>query len=429
MITDSTTDTPKRAGEFDPDFNGGQILLLPGTDAVDVAIDSEDRIYIVGGTGLFGEGEYILSALNHDGTNREDFNGGEPVRNSFMPGAWSLGEQVAVLPDGKILILGIVELSNSTFGFALARYLPNGTLDLSYGVNGHVVPVFDFGDVFIAKSDPEVDGNESTYLYTSKRSLFLYEGRTYIGGFALTVGARKGVTLLMCLDEDGNLVREFGNGGSAVIEHPEHQLQAPSMLVTNDFIYLAGFVQARQKNYSAWVRVRLDGRLDTLFGKGGFIFEIGANYVGWGNFRAAALKGDQKLLGAGTAIDARVTYHGMMDSIDQDGGRDAGFNDGEPVVTVIGLQSGWFDCAVQPDGRIVTCGHSGADGENMLVARYLPDGRLDTSFGDNKGWIQFRMKEEVDPPALALQSNNDIVVTGRYFDRPNTIPFVFRLKG
>ena len=429
MKTKPTTATPTRAGEFDPEFNGGEILFLPGADAVDVAIDSQDRIYIVGGTALWTNGEYIISALNHDGTNREDFNGGEPVRNSFMPGAMSLGEQVAVLPDGKVLILGAVELSNAKFGFALARYLPNGKLDLSYGVNGHAVPVFDFGDVVIAKSDPNVGGNEPTYLDTGKYYLFLYAGRTYLSGFALTVGARKGVTLLMCLDEDGNLVQTFGNGGGAVIEHPEHHVNARSMLVVNDHIYLAGYVQARQRNYSAWARVRLDGRLDTRFGKGGFIFEMGANYVGEGNFRAVALKGDQKLLGVGTALDTRVTYHGMLESIDQDGGRDVGFNGGEPVVTVIGPESGWYDCAVQPDGRIVTCGHTGADGENMLVARYLPDGRLDTSFGDNEGWTQFRLKDKVYQPALALDSNDDIVVTGRYFDDRNSIPFAFRLKG
>ncbi|MBC3366369.1 hypothetical protein [Pseudomonas sp. SWRI154] len=421
------TATPTRAGEFDPEFNGGQILFLPGTDAVDVAIDSEDRIYIVGGTALWVNGEYIISALNPDGTNRADFNGGEPVRNSFMPGAWCLGTQVAVLPDGKILILGPVELSNAKFGFALARYLPNGALDLSYGVNGHAVPVFDFGDAVIARNDPVVGGNEAKYLYTGTYCLFLYGGRTYISGFALR--ARKGVTLLMCLDEDGNLVQTFGNGGGAVIEHPEHHLNARSMLVVNDAIYLAGYVQARQGNYSAWARVRLDGRLDTRFGKGGFIFEIGAGHGGGVNFKAIALKGDQKILGVGTALDIRMTYQGMLESIDQDGGNDVGFNDGAPVVTSIGPESDWFDCAVQPDGRIVTCGYTGADRENMLVARYLPDGRLDTSFGDNEGWIQFRMKDEVYQPALALHSNGDIVVTGRYFDDRSSIPFAFRLKG
>lgn len=426
MKNKPTTATPTRAGEFDPEFNGGQILL-PGTDAIDVAIDSEDRIYIVGGTTLWTNGEYIISALNHDGTNREDFNGGEPVRNSFMPGAFSLGEQIAVLPDGKILILGAVDLGGSKRGFALARYLPNGTLDLSYGVNGHAVPVFDFGDAVIVKNDPTVGGNEAKFLYTGTYCLFLYGGRTYISGFALRAG--KGVTLLMCLDDDGNLVQAFGNGGGALIEHPEHHVNARSMLVVNDHIYLAGYVQATQKNYKAWVCVRLDGRLDTRFGKGGFIFEIGANYVGWGIFRAVALKGNQTLLGVGTAVGARLTYQGMMESIDQDGGRDVGFNGGEPVMTVIDTQSGWFDCAVQPDGRIVTCGHTGADGENMLVARYLPDGRLDTSFGDNEGWIRFRMKDEVYQPALALHSNGDIVVTGRYFDDRSSIPFVFRLKG
>lgn len=426
MSSNPATATPRRAGEFDPEFNGGHILRLPGTDAVDVATDSEDRIYIVGGTTLWTNGEYILSVLNHDGTNCEDFNGGEPVRNWFIPGAHCLGEEVAVLPDGKILILG-AEARNSKVGFALARYLRNGMLDLSYGVNGHAVPIFDFGDVVIAKNDPAVGGNEPRYLYTGKFFLFLYGGRTYISGFALRAG--KGVTLLMCLDADGNLVKTFGNGGSAVIEHPEHHVNARSMLVANDHIYLAGFVQLQSKNYKAWVRLRLDGSLDTGFGKGGFIFDTGANFVGSGNFKAVALQDDQKLMGVGVAVSSRVTYHGMLESIDQEGGRDVDFNDGEPVVTVIGPRSDWYDCAIQADGRIVTCGHTGSDGENMLVARYLPDGRLDTSFGDNGGWTQFRLKDEVYQPALALDSNNDIVVTGRYFDDRSSIPFVFRLKG
>ncbi|MBC3366367.1 hypothetical protein [Pseudomonas sp. SWRI154] len=415
------TATPTRAGEFDPEFNRGQILLLPGIQTFDVAIDSEDRAYIVGET---APSEYIISALKHDGTNRQDFNGGEPVRNSFMPGAASGGMNIAVLPDGKILILGVVELSFRKFGFALARYLPNGTLDLSYGVNGHSVPLFDFGDVLLAKSDPNVGGNEPTYLYSGTSSLFLYGGRTYISGFALR--ADKGVTLLMCLDKDGNLVQTFGNGGGAVIEHPEHHLNARSMLVVNDAIYLAGFVQTRQGDSSAWARVQLDGRLDTRFGKGGFIFEIDASSVTWERFRAVALKGDQKLLGVGE-FRGRDTFHGMMISIDLDGGRDVGFNGGEPVIAM--GNSGWSDCAVQPDGRIVTCGFTGVEADNMLVARYLPDGRLDTSFGDDEGWIQFKLKGWVYHSALALHSNGDILVTGIYSDDVRSIPFAFRLKG
>ena len=430
MESDSKTDTPKRAVEFDPEFNAGQILLLPGTDAVDVAIDSKDRIYVVGGTTLRVNGEYIISALNYDGTNREDFNGGEPVRNTFMPGAYSLAQQVAVLPDGKILILGVVDLGGSKFGFALARYLPNGTLDLSYGVNGHVVPVFDFCDVVISRNDLDADGNEPTYLYTGKTYLSLYGGRTYISGLALTVGARKAVTLLMCLDGEGSLVQAFGNKGCAVIEHPEHHLNARSMLVTNDYIYLVGHIQRNPRNYKVWVRVRLDGRLDTHFGKRGFITDMGPDFhVGAGNFNAVALHGNLKLLGAGSSPNQRFVAHATLESIDLDGGKDPDFNDGELVVTTIGLGSIWFDCAIQSDGSIVTCGKTGPEMEEMLVGRYLPSGRLDTGFGDHEGWTQFRLKDEVDTPVLALDSNDDVVVAGRYSDDRNAIPFVFRLKG
>ncbi len=44
---------------------------------------------------------------------------------------------VAVQPDGKILAAGYVFSSAATnYEFALARYLPDGSLDPSFGTNG-----------------------------------------------------------------------------------------------------------------------------------------------------------------------------------------------------------------------------------------------------------------------------------------------------
>ena len=69
--------------------------------------------------------------------------------------------------------------------------------------------------------------------------------------------------------------------------------------------------------------------------------------------------------------------------------------------------------AVQPDGKIVVAGGSGqADPggrEFGAVARYLPSGRRDRSFGDGDGVVLFRQQRPFT--AVALQKNGRILVT------------------
>src|SRR5262245_52119803 len=61
---------------------------------------------------------------------------------------------------------------------------------------------------------------------------------------------------------------------------------------------------------------------------------------------------------------------------------DPTFGSGGKVITKIDNSSSViFDLAIQPDGRIVTVGWSGAAG--VTLARYNSNGSLDTSFGTN----------------------------------------------
>ena len=75
--------------------------------------------------------------------------------------------------------------------------------------------------------------------------------------------------------------------------------------------------------------------------------------------------------------------------------------------TDVGSGTGANDLVLQPDGKIVLVG-SPPYGGNMALARYLPDGSLDPTFGS--GGIV------VGPPgtanAVALQADGDIVVAG-----------------
>jgi uncharacterized delta-60 repeat protein len=74
---------------------------------------------------------------------------------------------------------------------------------------------------------------------------------------------------------------------------------------------------------------------------------------------------------------------------------------------------GNFGMAVQPDGKIVVAGGSGqADPggrEFGAVARYLPSGKLDPSFGSGDGVVL--MREQRPFTAVALQKNGRILVT------------------
>jgi uncharacterized delta-60 repeat protein len=78
---------------------------------------------------------------------------------------------------------------------------------------------------------------------------------------------------------------------------------------------------------------------------------------------------------------------------------------------------------VQPDGRIVVAGHltDSADAYSTsgraLVLRFLPDGGLDTAFGDG-GVARVRLRAPVAIAAVAIQPDGALLLGGRAFGGP-----------
>ena len=54
------------------------------------------------------------------------------------------GHALAIQPDGKIVVAGVFQCQWQP-DFALARYLPNGTLDATFGGDGTVLTDFGSG--------------------------------------------------------------------------------------------------------------------------------------------------------------------------------------------------------------------------------------------------------------------------------------------
>ena len=129
----------------------------------------------------------------------------------------------------------------------------------------------------------------------------------------------------------------------------------------------------------ALARYNPDGSLDATFGTGGTVTTaVGTAY---NVARAIALQGDGKIVAAGSAANSFFA----LARYNPDGSLDATFGMGGKVTMAVGYYAGDPANAVvlQRDGKIVAGGYAfnGDNVSNFALARYNPDGRLDTTFG------------------------------------------------
>jgi uncharacterized delta-60 repeat protein len=171
-------------------------------------------------------------------------------------------------------------------------------------------------------------------------------------------------------------------------------------------------------DYGSIVRYDADGALDPSFGAGGI---LSGEASGLSEANAVAIQPDGAIVvggvvgASGVAGEARGGKFGLARYL-PDGSLDPSFGNGgvvhtefcpEPAAGTVN------DLAIQPDGRIVAVGSIRCDQNRAIaIARYLPDGELDPDF--QKGWVAFnapgRAHEELR--AVALQADGKIVAVG-----------------
>src|SRR6188768_523768 len=151
------------------------------------------------------------------------------------------------------------------------------------------------------------------------------------------------------------------------------------------------------------------GSVDTSFQGGKVMVPVGGTDA---YAYAMAAQSDGKVLVAGTSHDHRGDFTVLR--LTRDGALDTSFGSGGVVTTEVGEDSDIARAiAVDDTGRIVVAGTaSGATGLDFAVVRYLPDGKLDPSFG-SKGKTIVSFGDDADTAyAVALQSDGKIVVGG-----------------
>jgi uncharacterized delta-60 repeat protein len=335
-------------------------------------------------------------------------------RTVDLGGTYDWAYATAVQKDGRILAAGVTN-SRGTYDFALTRYLPSGQTDPSFGENG--VAITDFGKSW-----------DWAYALALQP-----DGGIIVAGVSDRSGSKD--FALARYTENGQLDETFGNGGlvltpvrplSTDIVHglavqPDGQILAAG--VTYD-----DTVSLRPHGDFMLVRYNPKGELDPAFGVGGVMT---TNFDGesYDEPYAIALQPDGKVVLAGTSNTgggigrifgadnlalARYLPNGIIDP---------GFGQGGKVVLDAGsMQESIRSIALQRDGSIVAVGRtSGEKRGDLLAARFLSDGKPDTTFGPNGNGLAVDDlgTAEEGLTGVALAPDGTIVAGGVVAPRPN----------
>ena len=154
------------------------------------------------------------------------------------------------------------------------------------------------------------------------------------------------------------------------------------------------------------VRFTADGLLNTSFGSGGVVrTNVGPGHAHWGG---NARQADGKIVVAGGTGLTYITTT-LLARYDENGNLDSSFGSGGLVVGS-GMNGGFEDVVIQPDGMIVAAGR---DGVELLVQRFDTNGALDETFGTAGSAVtSFGGFEAMGANAIALLADGRIVVGG-----------------
>lgn len=354
-------------GTLDPAFGDGGIVWLkyPASGAHAVAVQSDGKIVVGGFTGGSG-GKFAIARLLPSGALDTSFGSGGLVERQVGTVNSDI-RALAVLPDGRILATGATREPATHFTFTTVRVLADGGADTTFGTGGLVVTSIPGRDAYASSIAVQPDGK--FLVGGSSEDAFNPEGTA---DFEVVRYASNG-------DPDAL----FGSGGRATVDVAGTRDEPGVIAIAGGgSILVAGGSSATLDDpirvNLAVARLNSAGALDGTFGIGGrFVTNFG------GRQRAYAVAIDpsgRPILGGmnGTAADFgvyRLTGAGALDTTFGDGGATS-----DDFGATFDAVQGLFP---EESGKIVAIGSSSAGfgTGSIAAARFLPNGALDPVFG------------------------------------------------
>lgn len=326
---------------------------------------------------------------------------------SAFPGADSGGANGMLIdPEGRIVVAGTA-IFGTNFEFAIGRYLPNGTLDEQFGDGGLTVTDF-----------------TSSISELANAVVRQPDGKLVVAGEALE--GPQNVLAVARYHANGVLDSSFDQDGKLVtdVETTTGEEARAVGLQSNGDVVVAGYGLTASGNEIVLARYLPDGTLDDTFGTAGNGKLVIPDTASQGEIATSliVLPDDSLIVGGSVADSTGFNEHFLLRHLSRNGGVDGTFGDasGRLITTFPGGAANERITALarEPDGRIVAVGSSptllGSEQFETYVARYMPDGTLDSSFAGGAGREAFLLPGGVPASgnAVAIAPDGDIAIAG-----------------
>jgi uncharacterized delta-60 repeat protein len=363
--------------------------------------------------------------------------------NGIVTTANTVASAAALQSDGKIVVAGSIANSQNVQQGGLLRYTSNGVLDSSFGTGGKVllaVGTSDANAAFAAaiQTDGKIlaaapvsarltvfrfdtNGSVDTSFGTNGSETILAAGLLFSpvsGGMALQSDGKIVVVtgdIVTHLLANGQVDSNFGSGGLAPTVGGSDSV---AILSNGQILIGSGNVASL---YSA------NGSLVTRFGVNGQTAGFPFNGIGGFAVTTDTTTNHIKIVTAGSLITSpnltfaqntsgfllvRYTSNGMIDN-------SFGTHGGVATPFPGNLFSQAFAVAAQSNGDIVAVGQTALTDVNAIpgpsnfgLARYLPNGQIDTTFG-NGGFVSTSFgSSEAFANTVLIQTDGKIVAAG-----------------
>jgi uncharacterized delta-60 repeat protein len=348
--TDNPTFGPQRialarylqTGYIDSTFgvNGKSIISFSSQNWCNTAlILPDDKIIIAG---QISSGMYV-ARLNSTGTIDSTF--GTNGINTISAGA-GLGSginHICLLPDGSLIAAGSTQtVGTNNFELKIVKFTSLGQIDNSFGINGIVMPGFNYQNVSPGKVIVKNDGK------------ILIAGKVNFDQIGTTISQ----SFLTQLNPNGNIDSTFANNGLGIYTPG---LGFQDMVLFNNKIITIANVGTNLQGTSGDIgvfRYNIDGSIDSTFGNNGSTSVIVNSYAEYGN--ALVVQPDGAILiggsyfnfGGGSVTDCLILRFLNDGSIDNSFGVNGAFT--------MGVSSGTdaiLDMKLSMDNNLVTCGY------------------------------------------------------------------------
>ncbi len=305
-----------------------------------------------------------------------------PAVPGYVTSGYASASAAAIQPDGKVLVVGQVSQASQGTGLeivyvALARYLPDGGLDASFGNQGRALV--------------EIPGEWPVPASVSLQA----DGRIVVAGRSFTAGASAGTfsayrLFVMRLDSNGALDPTFAGTGYDLRQIQSSTYSGYAAVQTDGKIVVAAATGGiTMPSILGLVRYLPEGAMDGTFGAGGTV-TVQLPIMSDPQVAGLALQPDGRIVVAPRYTVPNASQLTIRQftafRFDENGNPDPTFNGIGQVTTNPTAASAAYALALAPNGRILVAGSSaspGAPAYSGSVSRINPNGTVDLSFGTN----------------------------------------------